>query len=258
MTACSRPARLIGPCGARRPVGQYRGERPSAAGSAPSMPELLAVIPARGGSKRLPGKNVRLLAGRPALEDTITPAPESALFARIVVSTDSAAIAEMAERAGAEVPFLRDPYLADDATPVSAVTADALRRLDPRGDTFGAVAQLMPNCPLRTADDVEASARQFVATGAASQLSVTRFGWQNPWWAMRRAATLPLERLFVDAVTRPSQELPALFCPTGAVWWAQAAVLRQTGTFHIPERTGWAIPWYRAVDVDTEEDWRLV
>lgn len=217
----------------------------------------LAVIPARGGSKRIPGKNIRALAGRPAIAYTIDAALESGVFARVVVSTDSDEIAEVALRSGAEVPFVRDASIADDHTPVSLVTVDALERLDPDGTTFHAVAQLMANCPLRTAADVRDSLAQFAAGGAPAQLSVTRYGWLNPWWAMRRDASNVLEPLFGREATARSQDLPDLFCPTGAIWWATASTLRRERTFHVSGRTGWELPWWRAVDIDTMDDWRM-
>lgn len=217
----------------------------------------LAVIPARGGSKRLPGKNIRALAGRPALAYTIDAALDSGLFDRVVVSTDSAEIAEIALSCGADVPFLRDAALADDQTPISRVTADALRRLDSDGSRYEQVAQLMANCPLRTATDVRESHAQFIAAGSNSQLSVTRYGWLNPWWAMRRGPGLELEPLFASEATARSQDLPELYCPTGAIWWIRADTLRRTGTFHVPGRTGWEIAWQRGVDIDTEDDWTI-
>ena len=219
-------------------------------------PRLLAVIPARLGSRRVPRKNIRDLLGRPAISYTIAAAVDSDLFDRVVVSTDAEEIATVARSYGAEVPFLRRAALADDHTHVSAVTADALGRIDPDGRVT-AVAQLLPNCPLRTADDVRSSYAQFAESRALSQLSVTRFGWQNPWWASRLAPDSTLEPLFPEAMTRRSQELAELYCPTGAVWWAGADVLRREGTFHVAGRTGWVMPWHRAVDIDTEDDWLM-
>lgn len=215
----------------------------------------LAVIPARGGSKRIPKKNVRALGGKPLLAHTIEAAMESGLFDRIVVSTDSQEIAEVAAQYGAEIPFLRDPGLSDDHVPVSAATVDAARRLDPEGNIFEYVCQLMPNCPFRTAADIVDSYHQLVETGANSQLSVVRYGWQNPWWALRRNEAFILEPLFNDAMTARSQDLPELFCPTGAVWWARTDALRREGTYHVLGRTGWEIPWVRGLDIDTEDDW---
>jgi CTP:molybdopterin cytidylyltransferase MocA len=124
--------------------------------TAPERPAL-AVIPARGGSKRVPRKNVRELAGRPLIAYTVEAALDSGVFARVVVSTDDEEIARIGRACGAEAPFLRAASLSDDVTPVSAATADALGRLDPYGTVFADVAQLMANCPLRTAEDIRAS-----------------------------------------------------------------------------------------------------
>jgi N-acylneuraminate cytidylyltransferase len=224
---------------------------------APATSRALAVIPARGGSKRLPGKNARLIGGRTTLARAVDAALESELFARIVVSTDDPAIAALAERCGADVPFLRDAALADDVTPVSAVTVDALERVDPDGTRYDHVAQLMANCPLRTAADVRASHACFVASAAPAQLSVAAFGWQNPWWAMALAPDGALRPLFPKRATQRGQDLPPLFAVTGAVWWAAAAVLRRARTFHVAGRTGWEMPWERAIDIDTADDWQL-
>jgi N-acylneuraminate cytidylyltransferase len=215
----------------------------------------LAVIPARGGSRRVPGKSIRDLLGRPAIAYTIDAALECGLFERVIVTTDSEAIAAVGRSCGAEVPFLRDAGLADDQTPVSAATVDALQRLG--ADSFEHVAQLMPNCPLRIAEDIRSSHGAFVASGAPAQLSVARFGFQNPWWAVRRDPRGRLVPLFSDRITARSQDLPELFCPTGAVWWVQTAVLLRERTFHVPGRTGWELPWQRAMDIDTEDDWQL-
>lgn len=234
-----------------------RYRRPLTLGERARVENCLAVIPARGGSKRIPRKNLKPLQGKPLISYTIEAAWKSGLFERIVVSTDSPEIAEVAKQYGAEIPFLRDPNLADDITPVSAATVDALLRVDPAGDKFGYVCQLMPNCPLRTATDILDSYRQLVDTGAEAQLSVVRYGWQNPWWAMRRNEKFTLEPVFEDYITRRSQDLPELFCPTGAIWWANAKVLRREGTYHVATRTGWEIPWERGVDIDTEDDWGM-
>ncbi|HEY9480131.1 MAG TPA: hypothetical protein VIP79_08565, partial [Gemmatimonadaceae bacterium] len=136
-------------------------------------------------------------------------------------------------------------------------TVDALERLDPNGDRYAFVAQLMANCPLRTAGDVHASWQQFAASGAPSQLSVVRFGWLNPWWAMRRGTGNVLEPVFANEVTARSQDLDELYCPTGAIWWARAETLRREHTFHVAGRTGCELAWTRGVDIDTEDDWAM-
>jgi CMP-N-acetylneuraminic acid synthetase len=223
----------------------------------PVAQKLLAVIPARGGSKRLPRKNIRPLGGLPLIAYTITAALESGLFEQVLVSTDSPEIAEVSRCYGALVPFLRQEHLADDFTPVSAVTVDTLSRVDPAGRIFQSVAQLMPNCPLRTSADVLGSYHQFCRDQAQSQISVVRYGWQNPLWAMQRNAHNELAPLFPEQMTVRSQDQPGLFCPTGAIWWAKAEALRTEKTFHMQNRTGWEICWEHGIDIDTLEDWNL-
>jgi pseudaminic acid cytidylyltransferase len=217
----------------------------------------IAIIPARGGSKRIPGKNVRELGGRPMIAYTIEAACASGLFERVVVTTDSREIANIAERHGAEVPFLREAGLANDVTPASLATLDALQRLDPGGERYDMLAQLMPNCPLRTAENVQHSHAQFQERNSPSQISVVRYGWQNPWWAMRRNQEFRLKPIFLEEMKQRSQDLPELFCPTGAIWWASAEALRREKTFYMEEQTGWEIPWQRGVDIDTPDDWAM-
>jgi CMP-N-acetylneuraminic acid synthetase len=221
------------------------------------MGTAIAIIPARGGSKRIPGKNLKLLAGKPAIGYTILAAIESGLFQRIVVTTDSKEIAEVALKFGAEVPFLRGAHLADDVTPVSEATADALCQLASSGLRFDHVGQLMANCPLRNAADLADSYRQFQVTEADSQISVVRYGWQNPWWAMRRNDEYRLESLFDEARAARSQDLPELFCPTGAIWWARSEVVAREKTFYTENVKGWEIPWERGIDIDTADDWAM-
>jgi N-acylneuraminate cytidylyltransferase len=188
---------------------------------------------------------------------TIEAARESGIFARVIVSTDDPEVAEVSARVGAEVPFMRAAALADDRTTSSQVTADALEKADPVGDRYVYAAQLLPTCPLRIASDVENSFRQMIDTNASSQISVTRFGWLNPWWALRRDSQFRLTPLFAEATKQRSQDLPVLYEPVGAIWWAKAASLRRSRNFYMPDHTGWEISWERAVDIDTEEDWRM-
>jgi pseudaminic acid cytidylyltransferase len=218
---------------------------------------LIAVIPARGGSKRVPKKNIRSLCGRPVIAYTIEAARHSGLFDRVVVSTDSEEIAAVARSCGAETPFVRTSALADDHTPVSLVTIDAVERLDPAGDRYDAVCQLMANCPLRDAADIAASYRQFAQTASNSQISVAPYGLAQPWWAMELDERFALKPLFEEALRKRSQDLPKLLCPTGAVWWAKTAALRKARSFYLQERTGWELDWRHAVDIDTEEDWSM-
>lgn len=217
----------------------------------------VAVVPARGGSKRLPRKNLLPLGGRPMIAHTLEAALGCDLFDTVVVSTDNDEIADVARSCGAEVPFIRDASLADDQTHVSAVILDALARLDEQGRAYRSVAQLMPNCPLRSAVDIADSHRNFVEGGGGLQISVTRYGWLNPWWALELADDGTVREHTPEAWTARSQDLPQLYCSTGAVWWADVERLREAGSFQAPGRRGFELPWQRAIDIDDEDDLRL-
>jgi CMP-N-acetylneuraminic acid synthetase len=222
-----------------------------------TQPACIAVIPARAGSKRIPRKNVREFLSRPLIAHTIEAAVESALFTRVIVSTEDPQIAEISRNWGAEVPFIRDVSLADDFTDSSKVTADVLEKVDPDGHLYSYIAQLLPTCPLRNAADVRNSFQQMVTTAAVAQLSVTRFVWMNPWWAFRRDPQWQLSPVFPEALKTRSQDLQPLFGVVGAIWWAKSADLRKHRSFYVPGYTGWEIPWERGLDIDTEDDWKM-
>ena len=217
----------------------------------------IAVIPARSGSKRVINKNIREMCGRPLIAYTIEAAKKCGLFSRIVVSTDSEEIATTSKEYGAEVPFLREKSLADDYCPVSLVTLDTLNKLECLSEQYDNVCQLMANCPLRDDLDLLNSYQQFVKDQSDAQISITRYGWFNPWWAMKRDANNKLMPIFEQQLNERSQDLPELYCPTGAIWWAKTDTLRREKTFHCTNRTGWVIPWEKGIDIDTEDDWRM-
>ncbi|MDT3687786.1 MAG: acylneuraminate cytidylyltransferase family protein [Pseudorhodoplanes sp.] len=214
----------------------------------------IAIIPARGGSKRIPRKNVIDFAGKPLLAWTIDAALGSGLFDYVLVSTDDADIATCARAYGGQVPFLRDSA-ADDTAPVAAATLAALRQAEIHwGQNYDTVVQLMPNCPLRDSTDIAVAFDRFRATRAPFLLSCFRYGWMNPWWAHRLDASGRPEALFKEALTKRSQELDDLYCPSGAIWIANVAALRESGTFYGAGHIFHPIDWRSAVDIDDVDD----
>lgn len=215
--------------------------------------ERIAVIPARGGSKRLPRKNILPFGGRPMLEWTVEAALNTEVFDRVIVSTEDAEIARIAVGAGAE-PFLREQYY-DDITPISSVTISVLDQARAvLSEEYETVVQLMANCPLRRAADIQAALEAFDASGANFQISCTRFGWLNPWWALKRDGDGRGEWLFPDAAHSRSQDLQPLFVPTGAIWIARAHALESAGTFYGPGHRFEPMGWDSAVDIDDADD----
>ncbi len=215
--------------------------------------KTIAIICARGGSKRIPNKNIIDFYGKPLISWTIESAIKTNLFDKIIVSTDSPEIAEISIIAGAEIPFLRDNYF-DDLSPVSTVICDTLEKLKIRyNQEYENVVHLMPNCPIRNAIDITNSYNNFLDKNYNFQLSCFEFGWMNPWWSFKLndEKTIPL---FPDALKKRSQDLETLFCPTGAIWIAKIKNLLNEKTFYGNDFKLYPIPWKSAVDIDNYED----
>lgn len=217
----------------------------------------VAIIPARGGSKRIEKKNIINFCGKPMIAWTIAAAQKSGMFTRVVVSTDDPEIAEVARQYGVSVPFLRKRY-SDDISPVSLATIGTLLQLrDELGEEYETAVQLMANCPLRDERHIVDALDHFSVHNARSQISCFKFGWMNPWWAVTLSEDGRPKSLFPDASRTRSQDLPPLYCPTGAIWIAKVPHLMEHETYHTPERIFWPIPWEAAVDIDDPEDMRM-
>lgn len=212
----------------------------------------IAIIPARGGSKRVPRKNILDFCGKPMIAWTIEAARSTGLFEKIVVSTDSAEIARVSLQYGADVPFLRERK-SDDFSPVSEATIETLIQLQQGGYTYENVVQLFAVCPLRNADDIMNAVKFFEEKHRPFVLSCFKYAWMNPWWAMTINNDHEASWIFEDAKKR-SQDLPELFCPTGAIWIANVEALIKANTFYGPGHIFWEMDWKRAVDIDNYDD----
>lgn len=216
--------------------------------------QALAIIPARGGSKRIPRKNIVDFGGRPMLAWTIEAALKSACFAHVLVSTEDEEIAEVARRYGAEVPFLRDSHYDDQSTVSEAVCAALERAQKVYGCEFSQVAQLMANCPLRGADHIKSALEYFSSQDHEFQISCFKFGWMNPWWAVKLDDQNRPSPMFPEALKTRSQDLPPLYCPTGAIWLAKPSALLRSRSFYGPGYKFFPLDWRAAVDIDDYED----
>lgn len=217
--------------------------------------KVVAIIPARGGSKRLPNKNIMDFMGKPMIAWTIEAAQKSNLFDVILVSTDSQEIADISINYGAEAPFLRDNY-ADDMAPVSLATMSALRQLENTKNTFyDVVVQLMPNCPIRTEKTIKAQYDYFVSLNMKySVLSSFEYGMFNPWWAHKRNEDGSYSKIFDGDSNTRSQDLPELLCPTGATWITTKKLLNEYESFYSLAYHFFKIDWKEAVDIDDLQD----
>jgi pseudaminic acid cytidylyltransferase len=218
-----------------------------------SRPACVAVIPARGGSKRIPKKNIRPFAGRPLIEYAIDLARTCGLFERVVVSTDSPEIAALAESAGAEVPFTRPAELADDHATTAAMLQHALAALDARG-RYDYACCLYPATPFTRPDDLQAGLELVADTGAASSLAVTGFA-APIWRAMERQADGRLTLVWPEHRDTRSQDLPETFHDAGQFYWVPVAGFLDAPALLTDNSRGVIFERWRAHDIDTEEDW---
>lgn len=219
--------------------------------------QSIAIIPARGGSKRIPRKNILDFDGKPMIAWTIEAALESDCFDQILVSTDSEEIAEVSIAVGASAPFLRQEN-ADDTASSSLATISALKQAERYWQTrFGLVAQLMPNCPLRSVAHVKAAIGNFRTHNIRYQISCFRFGWMNPWWAVKLDTEMAPIQLFPEALNTRSQDLDDLYCPSGAIWIAGRDELIEANTFYGPGHRFFPMDWIGAVDIDDMDDYKM-
>jgi CMP-N-acetylneuraminic acid synthetase len=214
----------------------------------------VAIIPARGGSKRILHKNIINFCGKPMIAWTIEAALD-ALNADVYVSTDDDAIIEASEKYGAKT--IRRLSCNDDHSTVSQATLATILQLRDKGQEYDYVIQLMANCPLRDAKDIYNSFQNFIFGGYDFQLSCFKYGWMNPWWAVKLKDKYKPESISPEALKSRSQDLPELYCPTGAIWIARVSELFMSETFYGPDYTMFPIPWQHAVDIDDMEDLKM-
>lgn len=221
--------------------------------------KTLAVIPARGGSKRIPKKNIKTVADKPLIGHTIQHAEDADSIERAIVSTDDKEIAEIAAQYGGEVPFMRPAELATDTSAAADVISHALRWVTERSEQFDIICLLQVTSPLRTPDDIDEAIARLLATEAQSVVSVSEYS-DPPQWALHETDKGHLDEFFEtgslwgDTPDR-SQDLPELYYPNGAVYAATTKIWREHRSFYTPETVGYRMPPERSFDID--EPWEL-
>lgn len=218
---------------------------------------VIAVIPARGGSKSIPGKNIRPLGGKPLLAWSIDVAREVSEIDRIIVSTDDAQIASVGRAHGAEV-YARPPHLSTDEALVIDALKDLLQTLQAERETPEWVLLLEPTCPLRTADDVR-DCLKLLAEGSYDSVATFRDAELNPHRAWRIADGVP--EVFIPGAIpwMPRQSLPKAYQLNGAVYVFRANLLAQEARSLLVGKLGAVLmPRDRSQDIDDIVDFTIV
>lgn len=223
-----------------------------------SPTDVLTLIPARGGSKGLPGKNIRPFLGKPLIARSIDAARDSGVAGRIVVSTDDREIADVSLAHGAEVPFMRPVDIAADASPVLAAALHAVDWfIEHENWEARWLLLLQPTSPLRTAEDIQQAFQLLEPTDADAVVGVSETK-SHPFW-VKTLTSEGFLRPFVEGQTAPGrrQDLPPAFALNGMLYLVRVSTLREEGAF-CPRRTlPLVIPSSRAFDIDTEQDFLI-
>lgn len=215
----------------------------------------LCVIPARGGSKRIPRKNIRLFAGRPIIAWSIQAALETGLFDRVMVSTDDDEIAEVARAHGAEIPFLRPRELADDHTGTNAVAKQAIRWHEDHGMPVAFACCLYATAPFVRVNDLREGHDRLLASGKSFVFSVTSFSFPIQR-ALRLNAQGEVEAMYPEFRATRSQDLEPAWHDAGQFYWGRASAFLNDETLFSPASLPLILPHHRVQDIDSEEDWR--
>jgi len=216
---------------------------------------VVAVIPARGGSKRVPGKNIRLFHGRPMIAWSIDAAKASGCFDRVVVSTDDLEIAAVARRWGAETPFLRPPTLADDHATTAAVIAHTVGHLYDSGEQPAAVCCIYATAPFVAPEDLRTGLDILRSGGWRYVFAATTFGYPifRGFQANRDGG---VRMFFPEHAGTRSQDLPEALHDAGMFYWGHPEAWLAGDPIFDAWSTIVPIPRWRVQDIDTEEDWQ--
>lgn len=219
--------------------------------------KILGIILARKGSRALPRKNIKPLAGRPLIAHTIEAALNSRHLDRVIVSTDDETIAGISRKWGAEVPFLRPSRLARDDTPALQVLRHALRWLKSNKNYVPqAVMTLQPTSPLRQSWHIDRAVRLFRRTGADSVVGVC-LAEHSPYWMMKlkKGRVFPFTRSRFKNARR--QDLPPVYRPNGAVYLTRYRVVMEGGRILGPDTRALVMDAESSLDVDTPFDFKV-
>lgn len=220
-----------------------------------SQPKIIALIPARSGSKRIPHKNIKPFCGKPIIAYPIKTALESKLFSRVIVSTDSQHIADIAQSFGAEAPFLRPSDLSDDFTPTAAVARHAIKELGLDSSSCDVLCVIYPTAPLLQASFLAQGLQALLDSSAAYSFGTLEYSY-NPYRSFsidERGITM----LFPKHYHNRSQDLPRIYHDAGQFYFGRVWAWQDELAIFAPHSCPIILPHSLAQDIDTLEDWNL-
>ena len=213
----------------------------------------IAIIPARGGSKRIPRKNIKAFCGQPMIAYAIKAAQASSLFEHVVVSTDDAEIQSMANSLGAETPFIRPAELANDFTATVPVVAHAIEACEAMGWEFSNVCCIYPGVPFIEVNDLKSAFAKLTESGAEYCFPITEFP-TAVQRALKHSSNGLMAPFYPEHELTRTQDLEAAFYDAGQFYWGTKQAWLSNNRIH-SSGVGYEIPSWRVVDIDTPADW---
>lgn len=218
---------------------------------------ILGVIPARGGSQGIPGKNIKLLNGIPLIAYTINQALCAKLLDRVIVSTDDTEIASCAKEYGAEVPFLRPAELATSTATSLSFILHTLEFYSNQGEEYDTVCLLQPTSPYRPVGAIDASILNYKSSMNRSLVSVRRVpDHYNPYWTFQQNEKGFTTSMSGTLISR-RQDLPPAFHRDGAIYILNSDFMRNEGKLLSDDLSGYEIESPALINIDSPEDWKL-
>jgi CMP-N,N'-diacetyllegionaminic acid synthase len=219
--------------------------------------KVLGIITARGGSKGVPRKNIKILSGKPLLQYTAAAALAAKGLTRVILSTDDQEIAEVGKRCGLSVPFLRPAELATDRAPSLNVLQHALRWVEEHGESFDAICLLQPTNPFRRSSDIDACIELMRTSEADAIVSILPVPSEfNPHWVYFRDDRGLLRLSTGEAAPIPRrQELPPAFHRDGSVYVTRRDVLIEKNSLYGDRVVGYPMDPRYSINIDLPEDW---
>jgi N-acylneuraminate cytidylyltransferase len=219
------------------------------------MDRSVAIITARGGSKRIPRKNIKDFLGKPIIAYSIEAALSAGCFDEVMVSTDDGEIAEVAQRYGATVPFTRSAETSDDHSTTADVLVEVLTEYKNRGKEFACACCIYPTAPFVTGAKLKKGHKLLISTGADTALPVVRFG-----YPVQRALKIEENRLSMiwpEHMNSRSQDLMPAYHDSGQFYWFRVARFLETRKLFAEHTVPIEMPESEVQDIDNEEDWKI-
>ncbi|HEU0111973.1 MAG TPA: pseudaminic acid cytidylyltransferase [Flavisolibacter sp.] len=219
------------------------------------MKKAVAIITARGGSKRIPRKNIKEFNGKPIIAYSIEAALSSGIFNTVMVSTDDEEIAVIAKQYGALVPFMRSAKSSDDYATTADVIREVLESYGRQNENFEYACCIYPTAPFVTGEKLIKAFKSLLESGADSVIPVTKFSF--PIWRSFKIENGKVSYNWPEYAPKRSQDLPPAYHDCGQFYFFKTGIFLQTGKLVTGNTIGLEVPETEVQDIDNEEDWKI-